>query len=556
MLWGQKNVESKSCSGISARKYIATAAVTGMVISLSSPLISTTYAAPSSQGSANNDKAPKNDQVNSGTPPTTTPETPAPAKSEEPAPAKSEEPAAAKSEEPAPAQPETPAPAQPETPAPAQPETPAAAKSEEPAPAKSEEPAPAQPETPAPAKSEEPAAAKSEEPNSKDAPDNKLAEQPESEPAKLDDSTSASTDDLNAETDTDADLDKGKGNNQEPGDDSSNGNGSSENGKGNEGDSLTDNDQGIGNNKVKAEEDEDDLTEDEDDLTDEEEAAKKAAEEAARLAAEAEKQRLAAEEAARLAAEEAAKKAAEEAAKKAAEDAAKAAEEEAKRLAREERNRNNQGFVERIVERIVERVIAPLAPPVTVAAPEPKVEQIDPLSLLIEIKPITWDFLVPATQSTPTPAPLILPTLNIKTAATNAATTAKMMISNQLVTIKNNVATAKTAVYFDMNSSKLDSADRQILRNLVKAVSTKLSATSKVTMEIVGWVQPTKISPNVDGLSSGRANATLSYLKSLGMKNASIKVVTPGEGTKNISKTRVATVDVKWTNPKEETTNL
>ena len=210
-----------------------------------------------------------------------------------------------------------------------------------------------------------------------------------------------------------------------------------------------------------------------------------------------------------------------------------------------------------------------------VKAPEPKEEKMpDPMEMLVELKEVVWDFLKPFTptfapvetqfsapsatqtgESRPAPAPLLLTSSVEKSDSTEKSkvsqilTTVKTVVSKQVVEIKNNVAKAKTAVYFDMNSTKLDANDRQVLRNLVNAVSAKLSPDSKVTMKIVGWVQPTKISPSVDNLSAGRAKAALDYLKSLGMKNADIQVVAPGEGKANVSTTRMATIDVTWTNP-------
>ena len=143
--------------------------------------------------------------------------------------------------------------------------------------------------------------------------------------------------------------------------------------------------------------------------------------------------------------------------------------------------------------------------------------------MLIDILPVTFGPTTPPA----TPAPLILPTT-----AKSAAVAAKS-------------GSLKTAVYFDMNGSKLDKADMKILRDVVTQVKSAMTATTKVSMTVVGWVQPTKISPNVSALSKARAMAAVSYIKTLGIK-ASMKIMAPGEGKVNKAGTRAATVEINW----------
>ena len=114
-------------------------------------------------------------------------------------------------------------------------------------------------------------------------------------------------------------------------------------------------------------------------------------------------------------------------------------------------------------------------------------------------------------------------------------------------------ATTKTLhkhvdIYYAMDSFFLDKNARAQLTSLYRSVSTRLSKTSQVTVDIVGWVQPTKISPNVNYLSTGRAVAVMKFLKSLGLK-ASYALNTPGHDKENISTARRASITVVWTNP-------
>ena len=184
-------------------------------------------------------------------------------------------------------------------------------------------------------------------------------------------------------------------------------------------------------------------------------------------------------------------------------------------------------IIERIIERVVQAVVAPLALPEPVVEVLIYAEPIDPNVVLVDMT----DYVGESKPEAAAPAPLVLPTTKGSSLATSK------------------VGTLKTAVYFDMNGTKLDSNDKKILRDAVAKVKSQLTAASKITLNVVGWVQPTKVSPNVMGLSVGRAKAALDYVKSLGIK-ATMKVTAPGEAKVNVSKNRMATVDFKWTDSK------
>ena len=100
-----------------------------------------------------------------------------------------------------------------------------------------------------------------------------------------------------------------------------------------------------------------------------------------------------------------------------------------------------------------------------------------------------------------------------------------------------------------MNSYFLDPAPRAQIRATLAKVNSKIKSTSKVSVSIVGWVQPTRISPNVMGLSKGRARAVMNYMKQLGF-DARYKTEAPGEDKLNIPSSRRATVVIKWSDTK------
>lgn len=126
-------------------------------------------------------------------------------------------------------------------------------------------------------------------------------------------------------------------------------------------------------------------------------------------------------------------------------------------------------------------------------------------------------------------------------------------VANVPITLLRTIASGKDKYSFDvfygMNSSKLDKAARKAIEKAYKNVKAKLTANSRVKVEIIGWVQPTKTSPNVAQLSRNRAKAVKAYLKKIGLK-ATYRLVTPGHDKFNVSKSRRASTTVTWTSPK------
>ncbi len=153
-----------------------------------------------------------------------------------------------------------------------------------------------------------------------------------------------------------------------------------------------------------------------------------------------------------------------------------------------------------------------------------------------------------AAASQPAPAPLALPT-GTTTAEPKTVTTTKVLDS--IITTQGNVSTTTGVVKFDTTSSKLDEADKKALRDMVNAVMSKTTSKSKVTLEFTGWAQSSMVGEKADALSAARAKAALDYVKSLGMKNASIKIVPAAKSKTKASTASAATINVKWTNPKK-----
>jgi len=103
-------------------------------------------------------------------------------------------------------------------------------------------------------------------------------------------------------------------------------------------------------------------------------------------------------------------------------------------------------------------------------------------------------------------------------------------------------------IYYAMNSYALDAKSRKLIEEKVASVRNSMNASSEVTIRITGWVQPTKISPNVQFLSTNRAQVVAKYMKALGFKGTYI-LKFPGHDKDNIPASRHATVEISWTNP-------
>jgi uncharacterized repeat protein (TIGR02543 family) len=103
--------------------------------------------------------------------------------------------------------------------------------------------------------------------------------------------------------------------------------------------------------------------------------------------------------------------------------------------------------------------------------------------------------------------------------------------------------------FYAMNSFFLDAKNRKVIETKIAAVKKRLNKNSKVTISIVGWVQPTRISPNIKWLSTNRAQVVAKYMRQLGFKGTYI-LRYPGHDKDNIPSARHATVTITWTNSK------
>lgn len=142
---------------------------------------------------------------------------------------------------------------------------------------------------------------------------------------------------------------------------------------------------------------------------------------------------------------------------------------------------------------------------------------------------------VPAVAPTPSPTPTPKPTPTVA--------------PTQTPTPVAKVGKRSFDVYFGMDAFFLDAKARSTITNAYNQVKAQFSSTSVTTVEVTGWVQPTKNSPNVQWLSSNRAKAVAGFLKSLGLKGKYV-IKAPGHDKLNVSTSRRATVVITWSNPK------
>jgi len=102
-------------------------------------------------------------------------------------------------------------------------------------------------------------------------------------------------------------------------------------------------------------------------------------------------------------------------------------------------------------------------------------------------------------------------------------------------------------VFYELDSFSLDAKAKKVIADQYRDLRNEMPATSKVTVEVTGWVQPTKTSPNIQRLSTGRAQAVVTYLRSLGLK-ASYTINAPGHDKRNTPSSRRASVVINWSN--------
>ena len=104
-------------------------------------------------------------------------------------------------------------------------------------------------------------------------------------------------------------------------------------------------------------------------------------------------------------------------------------------------------------------------------------------------------------------------------------------------------------VFFAMDSYFLDRAALNTLKSAAQFIKSKTTSKSIITVDITGWVQPTKVSPRVQWLSTNRAKVVMNQLKKLGLK-AKFTINTPGHDKLNIAQSRRATAVITWSTPK------
>jgi outer membrane protein OmpA-like peptidoglycan-associated protein len=107
-------------------------------------------------------------------------------------------------------------------------------------------------------------------------------------------------------------------------------------------------------------------------------------------------------------------------------------------------------------------------------------------------------------------------------------------------TVVGGVVTSKQRVYFKLSSAILDSASKNALRVLATKAK-KIGKSFKVSID--GFTQPTKLDPNFQKLSLGRAKAAATYIRSLGIKGVYV-VKGAGQAPRNVPKSRYAEVTI------------
>ena len=118
------------------------------------------------------------------------------------------------------------------------------------------------------------------------------------------------------------------------------------------------------------------------------------------------------------------------------------------------------------------------------------------------------------------------------------------------ITLVPAVATVKKGslrfeVFFGLNSVAITAAEKKHIAAEVAKIKKSISGTSKVTVTVEGWVQPSGPASNVKYLSTFRAKHVAQELKNLKLKG-SYKLVYQGLERDNIPSARHASVIVTW----------
>lgn len=100
-------------------------------------------------------------------------------------------------------------------------------------------------------------------------------------------------------------------------------------------------------------------------------------------------------------------------------------------------------------------------------------------------------------------------------------------------------------VYFGMNSVRITKSEAAKIAKNVKTVLGKAAATAKISVKVVGWVQPNPNPGNIKYLSTNRAKNVAAMMKKLGLKGT-YSLNFPGLDKDNIPSARHATVTISW----------
>ena len=104
-------------------------------------------------------------------------------------------------------------------------------------------------------------------------------------------------------------------------------------------------------------------------------------------------------------------------------------------------------------------------------------------------------------------------------------------------------------VYFGMNSVAIDAIAKKNIKEHFIIMKSKMTAKSKVTITVEGWVQPNNPPGNITYLSTNRAKNVTAAIKALGLKGT-YRLSFPGLAPLNDAKSRYAEVIFTWTDSK------
>ncbi len=100
-------------------------------------------------------------------------------------------------------------------------------------------------------------------------------------------------------------------------------------------------------------------------------------------------------------------------------------------------------------------------------------------------------------------------------------------------------------VYFGMNSVRITKSEAAKIAKNVRTALGKAAATAKISVKVVGWVQPNPKPGDIKYLSTNRAKNVAAMMKKLGLKGT-YSLNFPGLDKDNIPSARHATVTITW----------